>query len=75
MLKWIADKVKKIDGEYQIPMSKVVDEIQNRISLSEVEVTYIFDDNSSVTINYTLDTEKMVKKTAGTIECKLKKTY
>ena len=75
MIKYTADKIEKIDGMYKIPMSQVVVEEQKRISNTELIVTYIFKDTSSITIKYTKNSEELVKKTNGTVEAKLKNLY
>ena len=75
MIKYMADKIEKIDGMYKIPMSQVVVEEQKRISNTELIVTYIFKDTSSITIKYTKNSEELVKKTNGTVEAKLKNLY
>jgi len=75
MIKYIADKIKKIDRKYKIPMSQVVFEEQERISNVEVVVTYVFRDTSSVIIRYTKNSEEIIKKTCGTVEEKLKNLY
>ena len=76
MINYIADTIKINEkGEAEIPINRVIYEDQKRTSNTEIVVTYIFEDQSSVKIRYTLEKDLIIERKKGSVDAKLKRQY